>query len=173
MGFKLIEVQGEYFLLGHTMAKEVGQFFAERHITGEWTIYEVHSENDLVHEGAIIIASTMELQHTHLLDKSMVDGVTSHTKTFTQEDIRSAMMHMKRYMEFPREIQPEDPLVVISNYETQLTREWMCDIELNEAGVSVSGGFISPGDVGTKGLGIPHSYEPLISNGHITIITAI
>lgn len=173
MRYKLIEVEGEYFLLGHSMAKEIGQCFAERHITGEWTIYEVHSEHDLVHDGSIIIASTMEIPRTPLLKKDEVEKKTARPKSFTQEDIRSAMMHMKRYMEYPKEIWPEDPLVVISNYETQLMREWMCDIELKETGVSISGGFIPSGVIGGKGPQVHRSYEPLVSNGHISIITAI
>lgn len=172
MRYKLIETGGEYFLLGHSMVKEIGKFFAERHITGEWGIYGTHSKHDLVHDGTEVVASTKDLPNTHRLDRATVEKVVAHPKIFTQEDIRSAMMHMKRYMEFPKEIQPEDPLVVISNYETQLSREWMCEVELKETGIAVSGGFIPAGVIGGKGLQVHRSYEPLVKNGYITIRSA-
>ena len=172
MKYKIINVENEFYLLGHQMAKKIGQFFAERHLTGEWAIYEVHSENDTVHDGSLIIASTCSLPNTHLIDKDQILALTAGKKTFTQEDIRSAMMHMKRYMEYPEEIWPEDPLVVISNYEDQLSREWMCDIELRETGIVVSGGFIPSGTIGGKGLEVHRSYEPLVKDGQITIRSA-
>lgn len=172
MRYRLIKVEDEYYLLGHEMAKEIGQFFAERHLTGEWAIYEVHSEHDTIHDGSIIMAATYPLPNTNLLDRVLVEKMISGPKAFTQEDIRSAMMHMKRYMEFPKEIWPEDPLVVISNYEAQLKGEWMCEIELRETSHVISGGLIPSGQIGDKGLQIHRSYGPLIKDNMITIKSA-
>lgn len=56
-----IKVRGQVYLLDDKMATTIGEFFGEKLTTGEWEIFEVHTENDLVHAGFKVIASTHKL----------------------------------------------------------------------------------------------------------------
>ena len=55
---RTIKVKGETFLLADTMATTIGEFFGELLTTGKWEIFEVHTENDTVHKGFKVIASS-------------------------------------------------------------------------------------------------------------------
>lgn len=53
-----IKVKGETYLLADTMATAIGEFFGELLTTQKWEIFEVHTENDLVHKGFKVVASS-------------------------------------------------------------------------------------------------------------------
>ncbi len=67
---RVIKVNNHYYELSDKMATKVGEFFGERHTTGEWEAYEVHDLNDTVHEGFKIVASTQKLPEVPLLISS-------------------------------------------------------------------------------------------------------
>jgi hypothetical protein len=55
---KTVRVKGETFLLDDKMATAIGEFFGELLTTNKWEIFEVHTENDTVHKGFKVIASS-------------------------------------------------------------------------------------------------------------------
>ena len=173
MKYTLIKLDEEFWLLDKTMAKNEGEFFAERHLTGEWCIYEVHTIHDTVHDGFKILGSTKELPNIAKLDSEKIIKILPVNKKYTPEDIRSAMLHMANYMKYRGTIKEYNPLYIVDQYERSLEYQWLVEVEMKSAGSVVSGGFIPEGVIGGRGLQIHENYTPSIQNGEITIKSII
>ena len=169
MDYKLVKHNNEYWLLDYHMARNIGEYFLERLITGAWDIFHVDSPNDLVHDGLKIIGSTLTLPGVAKLDREKITSLISLTHTYTTEDIRASMLFIAKTMRYIENGQIGTLLEVIDTYSTAIQNEWMCEIDEKEAGSVISGGFIPSGVIGGKGLTIHQCYTPNIVDGAIKI----
>lgn len=72
---KRVKVGENKYLVTKEMATTIGEFFAEKLTTGEWDIFEVHTENDLCHNGFKVVGATKELPGVYLVEECPIcDG---------------------------------------------------------------------------------------------------
>ena len=166
---KLIRIEDEFWLLENEKPKSIGDFFGERHLTGDWWIYRVDTENDLAHDGFKILASTRELDGVYKLDKDKILALVKPNKQYTAEDIRAAMFHMVKYMKYEKQLPEYNPLVVIDGYSEAIANEWVCEVDLKITNTVISGGFRTEGKIGGPGLKAHHTFAPRILDGKISI----
>lgn len=168
--YKLVLLGGEYYLLDHKMAKNVGEFFMERLTTGFWDLFHVDSVHDIVHNGFKILASTRELKGILRIDRISVN--VDPRNSFTPEDMRGAMLWMAEVTSFREKgLLEESPLVLIDNYLETVKNEWRCEILVDLLPGPISGGLIPSGVIGGKGLQVHHTKAPKNVDGYIKIVS--
>lgn len=169
MEYKLVKFKDDYWLLDNQMSKNIGEFFMERLASGNMDVFQVDSENDLVHDGFKILGSTLTLPNIPTIDKEAINSMVLLEKNYTNEDIRAAMLFMAKTLRFIEKGLIGTVLETIDIYSHAIQSEWMCTIQEKEVGAVINGGLVAMGVIGGKGLQHHPIFTPAIINNKITI----